>query len=93
MISREYAYHRLAGVSPARNRANKTIKSLFLQIIVMIGATAHICGHLIYAHAQTENLLYVGATVAAFGPVVAPLIRSMTSKILPADERGLYQLQ
>lgn len=54
----------------------------------MIGATAHICGHLVYAHAKTDKLMYVGATVAAFGPVVAPLIRSMTSKILPAAERG-----
>ncbi|XP_075991267.1 lysosomal proton-coupled steroid conjugate and bile acid symporter SLC46A3 [Anticarsia gemmatalis] len=57
--------------------------------IVMLGATAHICGHLVYAHAKTDKLMYVGATAAALGPVVAPLIRSMTSKILPADERGV----
>lgn len=54
----------------------------------MLGASAHICGHLIYAHAATDKLMYVGATAAALGPCVAPLIRSMTSKVLPPAERG-----
>lgn len=54
----------------------------------MLGASAHICGHLIYAHATTDKLMYVGATAAALGPCVAPLIRSMTSKVLPPAERG-----
>ncbi|XP_021188002.3 probable peptidoglycan muropeptide transporter SLC46 [Helicoverpa armigera] len=58
-------------------------------LIVMLGATAHICGHLVYAHAKTANLWYLGATFAALGPCVAPLIRSMTSKVLPASERGV----
>ncbi|KAM3968441.1 lysosomal proton-coupled steroid conjugate and bile acid symporter SLC46A3 [Aphomia sociella] len=58
-------------------------------IIVMLGASAHISGHLIYAHATSDKLMYVGATAAALGPCVAPLIRSMTSKVLPAAERGV----
>ncbi|XP_063838123.1 probable peptidoglycan muropeptide transporter SLC46 isoform X2 [Ostrinia nubilalis] len=58
-------------------------------VIVMIGASAHITGHFIYAHAWDEKLMYLGATAAALGPCVAPLIRSMTSKVLPASERGV----
>ncbi|XP_052752477.1 proton-coupled folate transporter isoform X2 [Galleria mellonella] len=58
-------------------------------VIIMLGATAHICGHLAYAHATSGKLMYVGATIAALGPCVAPLIRSMTSKVLPAAERGV----
>lgn len=58
-------------------------------VIVMLGATAHICGHLFYAHAKVDKLFYVGAAASAFGPVVAPLIRSMTSKVLPPAERGV----
>ncbi|RVE41356.1 hypothetical protein evm_013988 [Chilo suppressalis] len=53
----------------------------------MLGAAAHISGHLFYAHATYDKLMYVGATAAALGPCVAPLIRSMTSKVLPASER------
>ncbi|XP_013189337.1 probable peptidoglycan muropeptide transporter SLC46 isoform X2 [Amyelois transitella] len=69
------------------------IMSKFLKwrdtVIVMIGATAHISGHFIYAHARVETLMYVGGAAAALGPCVAPLIRSMTSKVLPTAERGV----
>ncbi|AAN04419.1 tetracyclin-resistance protein [Heliothis zea nudivirus] len=58
-------------------------------LIVMLGAVAHICGHLVYAHAKIANLWYLGATLAALGPCVAPLLRSMASKVLPASERGV----
>ncbi|CAH0716106.1 unnamed protein product, partial [Brenthis ino] len=58
-------------------------------IIVMLGATAHITGHMTYAHAQTGTTMYIGATAAALGPCVAPLIRSMTSKVLAPSERGV----
>ncbi|XP_068633364.1 lysosomal proton-coupled steroid conjugate and bile acid symporter SLC46A3 isoform X1 [Battus philenor] len=58
-------------------------------VIIMLGAGAHITGHLIYAHAKTGNTLYIGATAAAVGPCVAPLIRAMTSKVLPPAERGV----
>lgn len=63
------------------------LRALF-QVIVMIGASAHITGHVIYAHAIDAKLMFIGATAAALGPCVAPLIRSMTSKVLPASERG-----
>nr|XP_026500852.1 proton-coupled folate transporter isoform X1 [Vanessa tameamea] len=58
-------------------------------IIVMLGASAHMTGHMIYAHAQTGTMMYIGATAAALGPCVAPLIRSMTSKVLEPAERGV----
>lgn len=54
----------------------------------MLGAAAHITGHLVYAHTTVGKMMYVGATAAALGPIVAPLIRSITSKLLPPDERG-----
>lgn len=73
-------------------KLNNIYYPCFFQVIVMLGATAHICGHLIYAHAKTDKLWYVGATAAALGPCVAPLIRSMTSKVLPASERGLLDI-
>lgn len=57
--------------------------------IVMLGASAHMCGHMMYAHAQTNTAMYVGATAAALGPCVAPLIRSMASKVLEPAERGV----
>lgn len=58
-------------------------------LIVMLGAAAHITGHLVYAHTTVGKMMYVGATAAALGPIVAPLIRSITSKLLPPDERGV----
>ncbi|XP_052746888.1 proton-coupled folate transporter [Bicyclus anynana] len=58
-------------------------------IIVMLGAFAHMTGHFIYAHAKADYTMYIGATAAALGPCVAPLIRSMTSKVLPPAERGV----
>lgn len=58
-------------------------------VIVLLGATAHMCGHLIYALATTSKHMYIGATAAALGPIVAPLIRSMTSKVLASAERGV----
>jgi hypothetical protein len=32
--------------------------------------------------------LVPGGTIVALGPIVAPVIRSMTSKIVPLSERG-----
>lgn len=56
--------------------------------IVMTGAAGHAIARFFYAFAQVPWVLYVGATVAAIGPVAAPVIRSMTSKIVPTSERG-----
>lgn len=32
--------------------------------------------------------IMIGAAVAAIGPIVAPVLRSMTSKVVPINERG-----
>lgn len=34
----------------------------------------------------------LGAGVAALGPIVAPVLRSMTSKLVSAQERGIALL-
>ncbi|XP_024943779.1 proton-coupled folate transporter [Cephus cinctus] len=57
-------------------------------IIVVIGACAHASGRVIFALAEIPELFYVGATIAALGPIVAPALRSMTSKSVPMHERG-----
>lgn len=58
-------------------------------IIIMIGATAHATARFFYIFAQVGWLMYVGATVSSLGPVVAPVLRSMISKMVPAEERGI----
>lgn len=57
-------------------------------IIVAIGAISHALGRVVFALARIPELFYVGAGVAALGPVVAPVLRSMTSKHVPEEERG-----
>ena len=57
-------------------------------LIVAIGAIAHASGRVIFALTRISELFYVGAAVAALGPVVAPVLRSMTSKLVPVEERG-----
>ncbi|KAI4501384.1 hypothetical protein M0802_003757 [Mischocyttarus mexicanus] len=57
-------------------------------LIVAVGAIAHASGRVIFALAKIPELFYVGAAVAALGPVVAPILRSMISKLVPVEERG-----
>ncbi|XP_015188482.1 PREDICTED: proton-coupled folate transporter [Polistes dominula] len=57
-------------------------------LIVAVGAIAHASGRVIFALATIPQLFYVGAAVAALGPIVAPVLRSMTSKLVPIEERG-----
>ncbi|XP_047351898.1 proton-coupled folate transporter isoform X1 [Vespa velutina] len=57
-------------------------------VIIAIGALAHASGRIIFALTTIPELFYVGATVAALGPSVAPVLRSMTSKLVPIEERG-----
>lgn len=57
-------------------------------IIVVIGAISHATGRVIFVLAQVPEVFYIGAGVAALGPVVAPVLRSMTSKLIPTEERG-----
>lgn len=56
--------------------------------IVAVGAIAHASGRIVFALAKRPELFYVGAAIAALGPVVAPVLRSMTSKLVPIEERG-----
>ncbi|XP_058980483.1 proton-coupled folate transporter isoform X2 [Musca domestica] len=56
--------------------------------IVFIGAWAHAIARLFYYFAETGQMFYVGAIVCSLGPIVGPMIRSMTSKIVPISERG-----
>ncbi|XP_058448236.1 proton-coupled folate transporter [Malaya genurostris] len=58
-------------------------------IIIMIGAMAHAAARFVYIFADVSWLLYVGATVSSLGPIVAPVLRSMISKMVDASERGI----
>ncbi|XP_076653091.1 putative peptidoglycan muropeptide transporter SLC46 [Halictus rubicundus] len=57
-------------------------------IIVTIGAISHAAGRIVFVFAKVPELFYAGAGVAALGPIVAPVLRSMTSKLVPEEERG-----
>lgn len=41
-----------------------------------------------YYFATTGKLFYVGGLVSSLGPIVGPMIRAMTSKVVPLSERG-----
>ncbi|XP_049315340.1 proton-coupled folate transporter isoform X1 [Bactrocera dorsalis] len=56
--------------------------------IIFIGAWAHAIARLFYYFAQTGTFFYVGALICSLGPIVGPMIRAMTSKIVPQSERG-----
>ncbi|XP_012235348.1 lysosomal proton-coupled steroid conjugate and bile acid symporter SLC46A3 [Linepithema humile] len=56
--------------------------------MVAIGAIAHAAGRIVFILANKPELFYVGGAVAALGPIVAPVLRSMTSKLVPTEERG-----
>lgn len=57
-------------------------------MIVLIGASAHAIGRIFFGLATETWMMYAGATIAAFGPIVAPALRSITSKLVPGEERG-----
>lgn len=69
---------------PIMNKALKWKDTM----IVMIGAGAHSLGRVFFGLATGSWMMYLGATVAALGPSVAPALRSITSKLVPVDERG-----
>ncbi|CAH0564017.1 unnamed protein product [Brassicogethes aeneus] len=56
--------------------------------VIMLGALSHAAARFFYASAQDDALFYVGGVFAAFGPIVAPVIRSMVSKLVSNAERG-----
>lgn len=56
--------------------------------IAMIGAYCFATARIFFALAETPTIFYLGAIVSSVGPVGGPLLRSMTSKVVPASERG-----
>lgn len=56
--------------------------------IVIIGASAHSLGRVFFGLATSTWMMFLGAAVAALGPTVAPALRSITSKLVPVEERG-----
>lgn len=56
--------------------------------IMMLGAVSHITARSIFILAKTPFSFHVGAACAVLGPVVAPVLRSITSKLVPTSERG-----
>uniref|UniRef100_A0A182W047 Major facilitator superfamily (MFS) profile domain-containing protein n=1 Tax=Anopheles minimus TaxID=112268 RepID=A0A182W047_9DIPT len=58
-------------------------------LIIMIGALAHASARFVYIFAEVGWVLYIGATISSVGPVVAPVLRSMISKMVPTNERGI----
>lgn len=57
-------------------------------VIVMIGATAHTVARIFYSTATVSWVFYTGGVFAAVGPIVAPVIRSIVSKIVSSSEKG-----
>lgn len=56
--------------------------------IAMWGAMAHAVARFFFAFAEVDWLLYVGALISSLGPIVGPVLRSLTSKVVPSSERG-----
>lgn len=56
--------------------------------IMIIGAISHITARIFFIAANSPFWFYIGAVSAVFGPVVAPVLRSVTSKLVPTSERG-----
>lgn len=58
-------------------------------VMVFIGTSSHAFARIVYAVAEAPWLFYLGAGIAFVGPVVAPVVRSMASKVVPLKERGM----
>lgn len=56
--------------------------------IAMVGAINFALARLFFALAETPLVFYAGALVSSVGPTIAPILRSMTSKVVPISERG-----
>lgn len=56
--------------------------------IAMIGALFFASARIVFTFAKVPILFYVGAAISSIGPVGGPILRSMTSKIVPLSERG-----
>ncbi|XP_033222301.1 thymic stromal cotransporter homolog [Belonocnema kinseyi] len=68
------------------------LMSKFLKLrdtsIIVIGTLSHAGARVIFSLAKIPELFYFGSLVGALGPIVAPVLRSMISKVVPAEERG-----
>lgn len=60
--------------------------------MIMIGTLAHAIARVIFALAEVPWLFYLGSGISSLGPVVAPVIRAMASKIAPQRERGIPKI-
>lgn len=56
--------------------------------MAMIGASAHIIARIFFAAAEVPYVFWIGGFASGLGPIVGPIVRSMTSKVVPANERG-----
>ncbi|XP_046662157.1 proton-coupled folate transporter [Homalodisca vitripennis] len=57
-------------------------------VIVMVGSVSHFVARAIFATTSHPVGFYIGATLGGLGPVTAPVLRSITSKLVPISERG-----
>lgn len=56
--------------------------------IAMVGACNFAAARMFFAFAEVPWVFYVGGFISSIGPVVGPILRSMTSKVVSASERG-----
>lgn len=56
--------------------------------IAMIGACNFAAARMFFAFAEVPWVFYVGGFISSIGPVVGPILRSMTSKVVSSSERG-----
>lgn len=56
--------------------------------IAMIGAVNFASARLFFALAEVPWVFYIGGFISSAGPVIGPILRSMTSKVVPISERG-----
>ncbi|XP_055300087.1 proton-coupled folate transporter [Sitodiplosis mosellana] len=56
--------------------------------IAMVGAYCFATARIFFTLAEIPEIFYVGAAISSMGPVGGPILRSMTSKVVPSSERG-----
>lgn len=56
--------------------------------IAMVGACNFAAARMFFAFAEVPWVFYVGGFISGIGPVVGPILRSMTSKVVSSSERG-----
>lgn len=54
----------------------------------MVGASAHMVARVFFSIAEIPLIFYIGGAISGLGPVVGPILRSVTSKVVPITERG-----